>query len=707
MHHRPLALVGEIALVVLVCSVFAFLVVSFARSSSATFDETTRLPAGFSYLRWHDYRLNPDHPPLLKKLAALPVLWQPVWPSDLRTTEAEMVDYLSVDWQSLPDTQSVLKSAWMLSVTQYFQQWIFGHFFLYGVREQTLERLRQQDPAIRGPYTISTVERLSKDDFYNDADALLFNARMVVMLLGILLAVLVYLWSRALFGIPGAVLSILLFCLDPNIIAHSGLVTTDIGVTLFIFGALYFLWRLCCRLEFVSLILFLLFFALAFVTKFSSAVLLLLFWCSAVSWMIAGQPWPVGDGSKIRLNRFSAKALVFLGLFLIAMAMIVFAIWASYDFRYSATQTADGSGNVLIEEALHREAAIKTELQFWPDGVSPERRAEFENQIAQLATEKPLTVQGKLVLFAKRQRLFPEAYLFGLAHVEMGSIVRDSFLRGERSSSGFRSYYLWTLLLKTPLPALVLTAAALVTIFVRGVAQTWQIAFLACQIAVYYLSVSIFTNLNIGHRHLLPIYPFLYVFCGVLGAHWMRLRPALQRLSAGIAITAVVISCQFVFYPFWCPARIHPHYLAYFNEIAGGPRNGYKNLVDSNLDWGQELKNLQRWLDQRKIEEPIWLSYFGTADPNWHQIRHRNVPRELGGYLFESSAYASVPTKDATDKFVGDLRPGQYIAISATNLSGVYLGDRARDVWRRILDNSTFVDQIGYSLFVYRFGREE
>src|SRR5438105_4136980 len=82
----------EILFVAIVCAIFGFLVLSFAKSSSATFDETSHLPAGYSYWRWHDYRLNPEHPPLVKKLAAVPLLWSKVWPAEIALSEAARLD---------------------------------------------------------------------------------------------------------------------------------------------------------------------------------------------------------------------------------------------------------------------------------------------------------------------------------------------------------------------------------------------------------------------------------------------------------------------------------------------------------------------------------------------------------------------------------------------------------------------------------------
>lgn len=112
-----------------------------------------------------------------------------------------------------------------------------------------------------------------------------------------------------------------------------------------------------------------------------------------------------------------------------------------------------------------------------------------------------------------------------------------------------------------------------------------------------------------------------------------------------VGLGAVVTSCFVVFAPPGQPTAVYPHYLAYFNELAGGPRNGYQSLVDSNLDWGQDLKELRR---------PTVLA---------------------------------VPS---------------YIAISATHLQRVRLGARTHESWRRIWEDAVLVDTVGYSIFIYR-----
>lgn len=678
---------GELSIVAALCLIFSGLVVSFARSNSATFDETSHLPAGYSYLRWHDYRLNPEHPPFVKKLAALPLLWSEPWPPSLEGS-------LSAEEQWPPDSDNTIRSAWAAAPAHIEAQWIFGHEFLYGLKRETWDKLIDAHKS----YVSGTVQ-LDPSDFHNNADRLLFRGRMMVMLLGLALLVLLYLWAREMFGVAGAVLVALLFCFDPNFIAHSGLVTTDVGETLFTFGTLFFLWRCWHRFNAVNMLLFILCFALAFVTKFSAIALLPI--CGLIGLGLASSPatWTLFGHS---LTMPASKVAAMLGLCVLTLLATWLVIWASYDFRYAAAHGPEPTA-LPIEPILRRTAAIRAELRTWPAGIPADKQADFEPRIREEMNQVPLTVSGRVILFSQRYRLLPEAYLFGIVYTEMKSLLRGSFLFGQYSHVGFRSYFFWTFLLKTPLPALLLIIAG-TTVAIRRRTR-FALLFILTPIGIY-LSISIAAHLNIGHRHILLIYPLLYLLSGVLAAEWRRFPRPWRHVSAVFVVGAVVTSSQFVFSPLGHPQRVAPHYLAYFNELAGGPRQGYRVLVDSNLDWGQDLKGLKSWIDHNKIGEPIWLSYFGMADPRYYGIHHFNVPRVLGGYPFEPSAYDELEAQgkpgDAAQKFVGDLQAGQYIAVSATNFSGVYLGQPVHDLWQQIFDHSTFVDQIGYSIFIYR-----
>jgi hypothetical protein len=160
---------------------------------------------------------------------------------------------------------------------------------------------------------------------------------------------------------------------------------------------------------------------------------------------------------------------------------------------------------------------------------------------------------------------------------------------------------------------------------------------------------------------------------------------------AALVLGATALSASVVFAPPWRPVRVYPHYLAYFNELGGGPRNGYRSMVDSSLDWGQDLKGLGAWLAERGITEPIDLCYFGMADPRYHGIPHVNLP---GCYALEPA--------EPFERAGG----AGYLAISATHLQGAYMSPELRARWRELLGGARLVDTVGHSIFIYALGPE-
>ena len=703
-HFRRVSAISrrglEAGVVLLFCAVFAAMVISFSRHASPTYDEVAHLPAGYSYLHWDDYRLNPEHPPLVKKLAALPLLWRTSWPAKVDLQNGE------VSTRPETDGESSLRRAWAMSFEDSNAYYDFGRNFLYGTRPGALPH-PEANPS---PVTIPP----APESFYNQADNLVFWGRMPILLLGLGLALLVFLWAREWFGLAGGILSLALFCFDPNFIAHSGLVTTDVGVSLFLFGAVYFLWRICRRLEVTSVVLFLLFFGLAFVTKFSAVLLLPIFWLTVLGRMLSPEPLLIGAAGRVKLTSLASKMALFAGLFGAALLTTYAAIWASYSFRYSAAKNPETAakaeaqilragnpasgqssgavesrvpyrelGYFPIEAAVRGSAAMKKLLAASPQGQVS------NDDILKIMDEVPLGPGGKLILLAQKHRLLPEAFIYGFAHAEMKSHVRGTFLLGNYSNTGFHSYFFNAFLLKTPLPALLLIITALVLSLLRCAKRRLVPIFLLVPAGLYFL-VAMTSHLNLGVRHLLPIYPFLYVLAGGLILELDRWRRTARIIALLVMVGAIAVSSQIVFFPArglqW--QTVAPHYLAYFNELAGGPANGFKELADSNLDWGQDLKNLKLWLVAHDIKDPIYLCYFGMADPRFYQIAHYNMP---GGCLFEPQQGCDV------------LKPGGLIAISATNLQGVYLSPAEHDAWRRILKHSVLVDTIGYSIFIYKF----
>ncbi|MFL6245654.1 MAG: hypothetical protein ACJ74H_06495, partial [Thermoanaerobaculia bacterium] len=166
------------------------------------------------------------------------------------------------------------------------------------------------------------------------------------------------------------------------------------------------------------------------------------------------------------------------------------------------------------------------------------------------------------------------------------------FLLGEFSQRGWPHYYLVAIAVKTPLPAL---ALMLIAIF-----RTRRFEAAVCLLfAALFLIVSAFSSLNLGIRHILPIFPFLFAACAI---------------SVSRGITVMLVAAHVL-----TSLLAYPSYLSYFNPLIGSHRNADRVLIDSNLDWGQDLRRLAKWTRENDIDV-IRVHYFGAG----------SVERELG-----------------------------------------------------------------------------
>lgn len=271
---------------------------------------------------------------------------------------------------------------------------------------------------------------------------------------------------------------------------------------------------------------------------------------------------------------------------------------------------------------------------------------------------------------------------------------RSAFLFGNHSNEGWWYYFPLAFLIKTPIPLLIFILYKMY-IFVKKRAgrNEW---FLLLPILVWFGSACT-QKLNIGLRHILPVYPFLFVWVSEIVSisfSQKKVKPVKSRrgnenkqmVVAGVSSKPVkiVFSVLVLWYVF-SAVKTYPYYIAYFNEFVGGPKNGYKCLVDSNIDWGQDLKRLKQYLEQQNVDE-IYLSYFGEGDPNYHGIKHLPIGFITTGLKIESTA-----TKLPDSKH-------ELFAISVTNLQGVYFGNKNVFGW---LKKKVPVKVVGYSIFVY------
>ena len=224
-------------------------------------------------------------------------------------------------------------------------------------------------------------------------------------------------------------------------------------------------------------------------------------------------------------------------------------------------------------------------------------------------------------------RLLPEAWLNGFLFTYATSVLRRGFLLGRMSPVGFWYYFPLAILFKTPLGILAGWLSALVggvwLLRRRSFDTWWTVACVVVPAAIYFAS-SMRTHMNIGIRHVMPVYGFACVACGVAGATMIRRwgRPAMVIAVLLLLATAAET------------ALAAPNYIAFFNVAAGGSRGGIRLLGDSNLDWGQDLPMLAEW-QQSHPRQALYLSYFGTVDPAFYDIRYQPLP---GNYMFGPSS---------------------------------------------------------------------
>ncbi|MFL6234977.1 MAG: ArnT family glycosyltransferase [Thermoanaerobaculia bacterium] len=350
----------------------------------------------------------------------------------------------------------------------------------------------------------------------------LFIARLPSLLLGVLLGWLVWSWARALFGLRGGALALLLYTFCPNVLAHTHLVTTDISTSLAMFAATYAFWRYLDRPGRGRLLLAVAAFGLAQLTKTTAAFLLPVF-------------------TLILAFRVTARRdlIRFAGLLLLLGLGALVALNAGFLGEGTGTPL---KGYTFVSDGFKKLAATP------------------------VLRDVPLPL--------------PYAYVQGLDMVSRDSRARYwTYLRGRYSETGFRSYFLWAFLVKVPVATQLLLLLALGLWASGRLRAPGAEAFLLMPVTFLLLYFSLFFRLGIGIRYLLPAFPFLFVFAGRVAAfrpsgQWARWQPA---AVAALALWLAVASFSF-----------HPQYLSYFNEIAGGPANGWRWLLDSNLDWGQD-----------------------------------------------------------------------------------------------------------------------
>jgi Dolichyl-phosphate-mannose-protein mannosyltransferase len=454
-----------------------------------------------------------------------------------------------------------------------------------------------------------------KDFLYrNDADAILLRSRLAAASLSVLLALLAFLAGREMFGTGAGFVALALLAFDPNILAHGPVVTTDTGLTCFMLATVYAFYRYvkapsAWRLTVVGVAA-----GLALAAKHTGLLVLpILAMLAVVEVALNSRSRPAAEGG--RGGRFGPGALRMAGRLIVVCAIAVAILWAFYGFRYDAR----------------------------PAGLA------LNPPLAEFVKQAPKPLERSVVEAAARWRLLPESYLYGLADVLFMDSIYTSFLLGKVYPHGVWFYFPAAFAIKSTLPFLALPfviAAAVVAGRLRGARE---VLFLAIP-PVFHLLVAMSSRMNIGVRHILPLYAFLAVLGGGALA-------ALARESRPWRIAAVVL----VLFQAVSSVRSYPAYIAYANELWGGPSKTHLYLTDSNSDWGQQLRSLKAYLDGRGVKT-CWFAYFGegVADTAHYGIPCKPLP--TADSLWIGERIDAPPAIDGT------------VVISAGVLSGFEFG---------------------------------
>lgn len=518
------------------------------RQESQTWDEGDHIFAGYMSWKSADFGLNPEHPPLLKLLATVPLL-----PLPLRVPELQ---------------------------NRYFKEEAFldGKEFLYR----------------------------------NDADAILFRARAAAATLTLLLAVLVFVATREMFGAGASLIALALLAFEPNLLAHGALVTTDAGISCFTFATVYAFYRYAKVPSLWRLLVVGVAAGLALAVKHSGILIFPMLFLLAVCEVVRGM---VAAGRDAEAVKGAGRRALRLAASLAAITVVALAVlWAFYGFRYQARPGA---------------LQLNPPLAEYSGGLKPG--------------------ESWAISTMARLHAVPESYLYGLADVRLTADFYTSYLLGKTYPHGVWFYFPIAFLIKSTLAFLALFLLAVVAVATRRLSRWREVLFLIVPPG-FYLMVSMIAGMNIGVRHILPIYVFI---SALIGGGACALASRNRKWAYAVAALLVFHAAS--------SALAFPHYIAYSNELWGGPANTYRLLSDSNADWGEQLKAVKKYLDTRGVKD-CWFIYFaeGVADPGYYGIPCKPLPTINTIWLNERiEAPASIEGP---------------VLISASNLSGFEFG---------------------------------
>ena len=498
----------------------------------------------------------------------------------------------------------------------------------------------------------------------NNAIRLVRYAKIPELVFFIFSATIIFIWTRKMYGNLAALLALFLFSFSPTVMAHSRFVTTDMPALFGILLATYFFIKYLENPTKKHFWLAGIVFGIAQLTKYSVFLLVPFFIVISIIYAFLNFP------------KSKFKSIIHHSLFTILIIAIgyIFIVWPVYYFHtwHYPPERQRADTEYLLGSYGHR---------FIPDRVIE-------------LSDKPAI------------RALAE-YGLGLLMVTQRSIGGNTtYFMGEVRDQAWPQYFPIVYFIKEPLAfwglvvlVWLILAARIKTFNLKKIIKnsiSWSKEHFAETTMLLWLALywytSIRANLNIGVRHLMPVYGFTFILlAGQINSIIQNAKLKMQNdnvkskiLNQTHKFYILIFILLILFGWYLCEnLSVYPYYLTYFNQVAGGPSGGYRYVVDSNLDWGQDLKRLTDWVEKNNIQK-ISLDYFGWADQTYY-LKDKLVWIWGGKY------------KNANE-FLVDNPNGGYIAVSATFYQGSFEKPETSYAW---LENYKPVTVIGNSIFVW------
>ena len=486
------------------------------------------------------------------------------------------------------------------------------------------------------------------DDWYVNGSEMIFHsgyspflitflARLPFILLSLIFSLVVLKFAEGLYGIKSAIFAMFLYTFNVTILSHSNLVLTDFVVSVFMFLTIFYFWKLMNEYNIKNLLLTGVFFGLAQISKITAIILV-----PCLLLLYFAETYKKGFFKKKNIKEFFK---IFSAIFIVGFIVI----WASYGFAFYPLKEA----------------------------VPPQYAGKAYNFLNKSFSSEPAKKAG-IYVFEKISVPFP-SYFLSYGYLSSLAVEgRERYFFGKIIEKSVWYYQFVVFLLKTQISLIVLLALAVTYSMKTKSKKTVNELYLILPVLLL-LFLLMFNKMTVAVSHIIPIYPFLIVFCSKL----VNSKDKIVKALLVLAVIHYFISAIFAF----------PDYFSYFNELAGGSKNGYKYLGDGNIDNGQNLLQLKEFMEKRNIQK-INLSYLGSVDPKEYGITYDFIASaDFQPWVMDNKIYLKLSTTGEGCK----KRTG-WIAISVSNYQGVYLQNRSCFSW---LKGYTPIERIANSIFVY------